>query len=50
MNNAGAPHTILITYTTISSRNLEKPHLDVPITIHDQETGQVGLETLVVQM
>ena len=37
MNNEGAPHTILITYTTISSRILEIPHLDVPITICDQE-------------
>ena len=36
---------ISIMYTTISSRNLETPLLDVPITIRDQETSQVGLKT-----
>ena len=33
------------TYKTISSKILETPYLDVPITIRDQETSQVVLET-----
>ena len=45
MNNEGGAATISITYTTISSGNLETPLLDVRITIRDQETSQVGLET-----
>ena len=49
MDNRGGggapPLTTSIMYTTMSSRILETPHLDVPITIRDQEASQFGLET-----
>ena len=48
MNNGGGGGRRLQSQSRIRPyhpENLETPLLDVPITIRDQETSQVGLET-----